>query len=135
MDGANMPEDISVQILSQASENIQKLFDLSTRIDERVKSIQENQKHLDQNIDELFASHNILTQKVVVLESKDTHHKIENLDSALNALDKRVASVESTSGQNQNRWEKITGFVIQLVWILLAAWLLTTLKLQAPAVP
>ena len=64
-----MSEDLSVQILSQTSDNIQKLFDLSTRIDERVKSIQSKQENLDDRIDTIMESHNELMRTVAVLNS------------------------------------------------------------------
>lgn len=133
-----MSDDISVKILSQSSENIQKLFDLSTRIDERVKSIQTNQATLENKIESLFGSHNIAMQKIVVLESKDVKSidtKLSECQKEITVIDKRLTSVESSSGQNQDRWNKIMNFVIQLVWVILAAWLLMKLNLQAPAVP
>ena len=62
-----MPEDISAQIF----ENIQKLFDLSTRIDERIKSIQIQQEHLDNRIDNTVKNYIEVVQKIAVLESND----------------------------------------------------------------
>ena len=133
-----MSDDISVQILAQSSENIQKLFDLSTRIDERVKTIQTNQANLENRIESLFGSHNIAMQKIVVLESRDVKFldsKISECEKEISSIDKRLSGVESSSGQNQDRWNKIMSFVIQLVWVILAAWLLMKLNIQAPAVP
>lgn len=133
-----MADDISVQILSQSSENIQKLFDLSTRIDERVKSIQSNQSNLEDRIESLIGSHNAAMQKIAVLESRDLKifdAKLIELEKEASLFDKRLSSVESASGQSQDRWNKIMAFVIQLVWVILAAWLLLKLNLQAPAVP
>lgn len=133
-----MAEDISVQVLSQASENIQKLFDLSTRIDERVKSIQINQSDLEDKIERLLSSHHTATSKIAVLESRDNRlmeAKLSECEKEVATLDKRVMIVESHSGQAHDRWNKIMSFVIQLVWVILAAWLLMKLNLQAPAVP
>lgn len=133
-----MPDDISVQILAQSSENIQKLFDLSTRIDERVKAIQANQTNLESRIESLIGSHNVAMQKIVVLESRDVKYldsKLSECEREISSMDKRLSTVESSSGQSQDRWNKIMSFVIQLVWVILAAWLLMKLNLQAPAVP
>lgn len=133
-----MADDISVQILAQASENIQKLFDLSTRIDERVKSIQANQTNLEDRLGNLFEANNLSMQKIAVLESKDSRYldvRLKECEKELSAMDKRVMVVESASGQNQDRWNKIMSFIIQLVWVVLAAWLLLKLNLQAPATP
>ena len=136
-----MSDDISVQILAQSSENIQKLFDLSTRIDERVKAIQTNQTNqanLESKIESLVTSHNLAMQKIVVLESRDVKYfdsKLSECEREISSMDKRLSTVEASSGQNQDRWNKIMSFVIQLVWVILAAWLLMKLNLQAPAVP
>lgn len=133
-----MSDDISVQILAQSSENIQKLFDLSTRIDERVKAIQTNQANLESKIESLVTSHNLAMQKIVVLESRDVKYfdsKLSECEREISSMDKRLSTVEASSGQNQDRWNKIMSFVIQLVWVILAAWLLMKLNLQAPAVP
>jgi len=134
----SMLDDISVQILAQSSENIQKLFDLSTRIDERVKAIQSNQSSLETRISTLVESNYIVMQKIAVLESKDFRlfdTKITECEKENTVLDKRLIIVESSNGQSQDRWNKIMSFVIQLVWVILAAWLLMKLNLQAPAVP
>ena len=136
-----MSDDISVQILAQSSENIQKLFDLSTRIDERVKAIQTNQTNqanLESKIESLVTSHNLAMQKIVVLESRDVKYfdsKLSECEREISSMHKRLGTVEASSGQNQDRWNKIMSFVIQLVWVILAAWLLMKLNLQAPAVP
>jgi predicted nuclease with TOPRIM domain len=133
-----MPEDISVQLLTQTSENIQKLFELSTRIDERVKAIQGKQHDLEERLDSVVGNHTEIMQKIAVLESKNGEALEDDIDECrkeLVTLDKRVAVVEDHSGNSRDRWNKVFTFVIQLVWVLLAAWLLVKLNLQAPAVP
>jgi chromosome segregation ATPase len=139
-----MADDISVQILSQTSENIQKLFDLSTRIDERVKAIRDKQDDLDERLTEISKVHQEVMQKIAVLESKDGGtgmlsarlddcHKEVKLE--LVQLDKRLALVEGSTNTSQDRWNKIFTFAIQIIWVILAAYLLMKLGIQAPAVP
>lgn len=133
-----MPQDISVQILSQTSDNIQKLFDLSTRIDERVKAIQERQSVIDHRIEEIIERQLLLMQRLAVLEAKDVKaiaDKLEEAEEEITTLDKRMALLEGDSGRNNDRWKSIAGFVVQLIWVILAAYLLMKLNLQAPAVP
>lgn len=131
-------EDISIQILSQTSENIQKLFELSTRIDERVKEIQNKQAGFHERLEKVISGHQEMLQKVAVLESKDGAALIEDVDECkkeMTSLDKRITVVEGSTNQSKDRWNRIFTFVIQLIWVLLAAWLLVKLNLQAPAVP
>lgn len=134
-----MPEEISVQVLSQTSENIQKLFDLSTRIDERVKSVQAKQEDLDKRIEEVIQRQIEVAQKVAILEhervNSSLQRKLEDCEDQVTELDKRMARVESDAGRSSERWKGIASFVVQLIWVILAAYLLTKMNLQAPAVP
>lgn len=133
-----MPQDISVQILSQTSDNIQKLFDLSTRIDERVKAMQERQGSLDHRIEEIIERQLVLMQRLTILEAKDIKSladKLEETEEAIASIDKRLALIEVDSNRHNDRWKSIAGFVVQLIWVILAAYLLLKLNLQAPAVP
>ena len=77
-------------------------------------------------------------QKIVVLESKDIRildNKLSECEKEISSIDRRLLGVEAYSGNDKDRWNKIMTFVIQLVWVVLAAWLLMKLNLQAPAVP
>jgi hypothetical protein len=135
-----MPDDISIQILSQASDNIQKLFDLSTRIDERVKSIQSQYENMDRRIEEMSRRHFDILQKLALLEQKqigdaELPELIGDCEEAIRSLDGRLNMLEGAKGRSEDRWNKIGSFVIQLIWVILAAYLLTKLNLQAPAVP
>lgn len=134
-----MPEDLSVQILSQTSDNIQKLFDLSTRIDERVKSIQNNQTSLDDRMGAIMQSHNELMQTVAVLKSA-THSTtnaegISECKKEIVELDKRLSTLEHTSQGLESRWSQIFKFAINIIWLIAGAYLLYKLGLQPPAVP
>lgn len=115
-----MPDDIQ--------DNIQKLTDLSTRIDERVKSIQSTQVDVNSRIDAIIKSHTEILQKIAVLEDRGSGKDFADLD-------KRLVLVETKSINTEDRWNKIFTFIIQLIWVILAAYLLTKLNLQAPAVP
>jgi len=130
-----MAEDLSVQILSQTSDNIQKLFDLSTRIDERVKSIQVKQESLDARMDSIIQAHNELMQTVAVLKSTSHAQKIDECKQALIDLDKRLMSLEHTSKGFESRWGNIVKFIINIVWLVVGAYVLYKLGLQPPAVP
>lgn len=135
-----MAEDISVQILTQASENIQKLCELTTRIDERVKAVQFKQEQLDKRIDYTIQKHSELMQKIAVLESRDEdisaiYEMAGSCSKSINELDKRISKIENEAGKYNERWKGVATFVVQLIWVLLAAYLLTKLNLQAPAVP
>lgn len=133
-----MREDLQMQILTQASENIQKLFDLSTRIDERVKAIQAKQTEQDARLENLNKLQTETVQRVIVLESRNNtaiYAEVSSHGEQLNAIDKRLMQLESTSKGNEGRWHTIWGFIIQLIWIVMAAGVLYKLGLNPPSVP
>ena len=125
--------------------DVNKLLEISTRIDERLKSIQDKQNRLETKLSDMAHEHGKSLQKIAVLESKDDcstvcgiHQVVDHLDDVvktINDLDKRVVVVEMATDKSQNRWRQMSTFVIQLIWVLLASWLLLKLNLQAPAIP
>lgn len=131
-----MPQEISVQILSQTSENIQKLFEFVTRIDERMKSLQEKLETFEETMDEIGNQHILLIQKVAVMESRDIYttvsHDVDEHDKGLVELDKRVNRIETVQGSHMERWKGVASFVVQLIWVVIAAYILTRLHLQPP---
>lgn len=133
-----MPDNTSEQ-------SVDKLFEISTRIDERVKAIQEKQRDLEGELEDMLKGHYDNLQKIAVLESKgdcsdicginQVVGHIDDISKSVNNLDKRLAEVESATSRTQDRWKQVATFIIQLIWVLLASWLLVKLNLQSPAVP
>lgn len=133
-----MKDDISAQLLSQTSDNIQRLFDLTTRIDERVKSIQAKQSDMDGRLSSVMSNHHELVQRLAVAESKlntPIHEEVDALRRAFIEIEKRLISLEQTSTGHEKRWNGVFQFVVQLVWITLAAYVLYKLNLNPPPVP
>jgi len=130
-----MAEDLSVQILSQTSDNIQKLFDLSTRIDERVKSIQNKQQDMNSRIDAVVASYNELNQAVAILKSSADSSNIEECKRQIVDIDKRLTNIEHRSEGMENRWTGIFKFIVQIIWLVVGAWILFKLGLAPPPLP
>lgn len=124
-----MPEDIATQLLSQASENIQKLFDLTTRLDERLRHTSNKEEQFEKRIGALVEKNIELINKIAILENSSP------LAPQLNEIDKRLNKVESEHGIHNERYKTIANFIIQLVWVILAAYVLTKLNLQSPSVP
>jgi hypothetical protein len=123
-------EDISHQILTQTSENIQKLFELSTRIDERVKHIYQSNDDLKNEIQAVSMNHHKFMERLAILETKANSKDVEDLKEDVEGLDRRLMKIEHVTTGAENRWRTFGGFVLQLVWVVLAAWLLFKLNLQ-----
>ena len=128
-----MQDNISEKLISKNSENIQKLFDLTTRIDERVKLLKNKECYINSVIEGMVAKNIDIIEKVASLEAKQLISS--GNDSKLNETERRVSKLEDQYGVNNERWKSLANFMIQLIWGILAAYLLTKLNLQSPSVP
>ncbi len=133
-----MSENLTVKVLSQTSENIQRLFDLTTRIDERVKMIQATQEETNDKIKEVVHDYNELLARMITIEvngSKNVQGEVNKYYEQLSNIDKRINILEHANKGSENRWNRIFNFVIQLIWVVLASWVLYKLQLSPPNLP
>lgn len=135
-----MQEDFSSKIISKSIENIQKLFDITTRIDEKLTQFQNNNKNLEEKIKENKEETEDLATKISIIQTHEQNilgvlSQLEIIKNQINDCDKKITKLENEHGASNERWRSITTFVIQLIWVILAAYLLTKLNLQAPAIP
>ncbi len=112
---------------------------LLTRVDERVQSIIKFQEHLDVKINDQHDMIGGLNTKISIIESNDVSdsnqaslHKIRN---DLHLMELKIQLLESSTSSTEGRWKTIIGFGIQLVWVILAAFLLYKLGISSPPVP
>lgn len=111
-----------------------------TRLDERIKNIQQKQHDLEERIDAMLEQYAAILQRITVLDTKSSRCVMESKGSQclmddINDLDKRLSAFETATGKSRDRWNQFLNFVIQLAWVVLAAWVLTKLNLQPPAIP
>lgn len=142
----------------EVSNSIKSLFDLTTRIDERVEQLMANHaiynKKLESCSDKCNQKSesynnkiNELLTKVTILE-KTTNHSddIDDIDKEINNLLIKINSLElnhleikktleANNAKVERRWGTIVNFVLQLLWVVIAAYLLYKLGIQAPNVP
>ncbi len=134
-----MPEEVALQALTQAAESIQNLFELSTRIDERMKSLQSQHDAMAARFEVGVMRQMDILEKLAILEFKSNDNgvpaRLADCERLLADMDKRLANLEGTQGRQADRWNKFASFVIQLAWVILAAYLLTKAQLQPPLSP
>ena len=88
----------------------------------------------------MFDKYIEILQKTTSHDSYDSefvflYNQIEKFTKQLNDIEKRLSKIEQEAGSFNDRWNSIAGFIIQLVWVILAAYVLTKLNLQSPAIP
>jgi septal ring factor EnvC (AmiA/AmiB activator) len=105
-----------------------------------VKIIQSQYETVDRRIEEIKKTHIDMLQKLAILEHQQhieqiLPKQIEECEEAVRELDKRMHTMEGAKGRSEDRWNKIATFIIQLVWVVMAAYMLTKLNLQSPSIP
>lgn len=104
----------------QTIESINSLISLSSKIDERVQNIMKNWDDLEKKLD---------------FQIEKKNKEIDEIKEAINKIELKLENINSITENQETRWKGIMNFVIQILWIVLAAYLLTKLNLQAPAIP
>jgi predicted nuclease with TOPRIM domain len=126
------------QYYNQVSESIRNVFELTTRIDERVQLMMKKQEELERKIDNAGTLSNAVNTRVSLLESKNNNHiesQLDQLNTTVNDLRSKVQELEGDTSRSGERWKQIMAFAVQLVWVIVAAYVLYKLHLQSPAVP
>ena len=131
-----MPENKGENYYIQVSDSIKSIYELTTRVDERQQLMMSKVEQLERKIDSLMSEYRDLEGRMRVIESKDGGTAdISSIKDTLHSYDVRLQALEISNKGQEGRWKNIMGFIAQLVWVIVAAYLLYKLGIQAPAVP
>lgn len=126
-----MSDGTQDQFIAQVSESIKDLHDLTTRVDERVKHLIEKQADMEQKMGRIDG----LSERMAVLESKLSSvdymsASISNIEQTNMMDDKRLTALETSNVTLQGRWTKISSFALQLIWAVVACYVIYKLGLS-----
>ena len=113
--------DISEQFFTQVSESIKSVFNLTSRIDERVKMIHEKQQEMDKKFSRLIESQGTLNSRVSVLESTSETEEIQDLEKTVHNMELVLKEVELKSAGNTGKWNVVADFSLKILWAMAAA--------------
>jgi hypothetical protein len=159
--GTNMAKsdtDVLLEHYNNANESIKSVFNLTSRIDERVKILVEQQVDLKQQLDKAIDNQQQILNRVTVLESKDvtsavassktdihdikqrvaimessgSKQDIEDIKQKIHLLDLRLESINMRTANQESRWAKIFDLVFKLTIMLIGGYLLFRLGWQSP---
>jgi hypothetical protein len=111
----------------QVAESIRSLFELTSRVDERVKLMSDNYQRIDTKFDSIVRGQQELLQRVTALESRNgTEIKkvVEELSERVRKMEINMQSLEIVSKGNQNKWDKAIDYGMRIL-VAIAAALLT----------
>lgn len=97
-------------------------------LQEKAKGLSKRISEFERELKELTQFRHDLESRTRVLESGD----MEKIKHDLYKIESRMDSFESDHDKRKESWRTMTNFIVQLLWVCMAAWLLTKLGLQAP---
>ncbi len=109
-------------------ELIRKLQESDEKLQNKNKNLIYKQSELEKQIKSICDSKHNLEMRISILESIN----IEDLKKEIYKIDSKVQSFESAHDDRKEKWQIAINFIVQLIWVAMAAWLLTKLGLQAP---
>lgn len=154
-------DEVFIDQYNQMTDSIKSVFDLTSRIDERVKRLVERQNDADIRYDKVLELLQQLVNRVAILESKDiskvdineinkrvaimesfeakhdvedigAKHGIEDIKQKIHTLDLRVEAINMRTVTQEGRWAKLFDLVFKLTIMLIGGYLLFRFGWQAP---
>lgn len=115
----------------EVSESIKLVFDLTSRIDERVKHLVEQHNEANQRIEKLMERHENILSRISVLENKNGNgmkEDISELKKGFHDIEIKVAAIEMQTIRHENKWQTIGDFLFKIAVAVVGAvivWKLT----------
>lgn len=151
--------EILIEQYNQVTESIKSVFDLTSRIDERVKMLVERQNDTDERHDKLLdiqqqiihrvttleakcielkdvstvkADLNEINKRVAIMESSVDKADIDDIKQKIHTLDLRVEAINMRTANQEGRWAKLFDLAFKLTIMLIGGYLLFKFGWQAP---
>jgi hypothetical protein len=121
----------------QVNNSIKSIIELTTRIDERVQAIMKKQDLLESKSNNQSDTLHTLNTDLVLLESisgKVLQEEVKKISNDIINIKSRLENVENKTNVQENKWKTVVDFILKIIWILITAYLLIKLGLQAPAI-
>ena len=129
----------------EVMQSIKAMFDLTARIDERMKFLTTQTKEQETKLDEVCKLQGIISSKLHVIEShtlaglnsdlSETEDSINILERSVAKFDDRLKNIENVNQNSQKRWKVVFDFTYKTIWTLFVCWLLYKTNLQSPPLP
>lgn len=121
----------------QVNNSIKSIIELTTRIDERVQAIMKKQDLLESKSNNQSDTLHTLNTDLLLLESisgKVLQEEVKKISNDIINIKSRLENLENKTNVQENKWKTVVDFILKIIWILIIAYLLIKLGLQAPAI-
>ena len=121
----------------EVSESLKLVFDITSRIDERMKVLIEKNNESKDKIEKLYDQQVTLLNRITILENKNNTQVINDLKNEVNIIDGRVehlserlVHVEKEIHQNNSKWANIIDFIFKLATVVVGSIILWKLGVK-----
>lgn len=126
----------------QVNNSIKAIIELTTRIDERVQLMMKKQETFEGKIENHIEYLNELKIDLKLLDSKSgrtLQEEVLRISKEISEIKSKIDNLEKDSFNMGNNWKNIAkgvlSFVVQIIWVVIAAYILYKLGIQSPAIP
>ena len=132
-------------LYKEVTQSIKAIFDLTARIDERVKMLLEQHAVVNKKLDGQAVQDNEMATRISVLENRNgkvTEKEINRLGEELNELEIKVDEMgegvieaKRWTMISQSRWKMAFDFLYKMVYAIVVAYLLYRLNFNPTILP
>lgn len=119
-----MPEKQEIISYKEVSDSIKLVFDLTSRIDERVKHLVEQHNEANQRIEKLMERHENILSRISVLENKNGNgikEDITELKKDFHTIEIKIAALEMQTSRHENKWQTVGDFIFKIAVAVIGA--------------
>jgi chromosome segregation ATPase len=105
----------------EVSDSLKLVFDLTSRIDERTKTLVSNYDDAKEKIDKLAEHQSNVLLKVISLESKDSTNIVKEIKNEINVIEGRVEhlsdrlmTIEKDLQSHAGKWAVVLDFIFKI---------------------
>lgn len=125
----------------EVSDSMKLMYDLTSRIDERVKNLVETQGEMSDRMDKLMERQEGIMSRLSVLENKNGVHKdIEKIEEdikdlqqgilGMNYLQQRVVLLEASNSSSTDKWRNAFSIISNIIVIVFGGIILWKLGIK-----
>ena len=126
-------DDILEKNDNQFTKSLHELYEMTARIDERLKSVSEKQIEFENKIEKYSG----LSERLVGLESSGIKSDVEKIKSDIQSLEKMMHgfdvilnNIKFQTKSHENRWQKTLDIIVQIGVVVAAALVIYRLGLE-----
>ena len=132
------------QHTDKVTESLTALFELTARIEERIKMISEKQSEYDAKIEKFVDSQAKFVERIVGLESKngdslredmgDLHHEYrdftDEIYEKMHSIELNISNLQKTSTSQEGRWQYVFDVIVKIGVVIASAIIVYKLGFQ-----